>query len=116
MGGVACKLLTRQGLWPAAQQNLVVTAGTVDQLAIQTALGNLDAAIIWDATAWQFKDRVEVVARGDAGSQVGVPIGVLRFSRDQEMAEEFVRLATSPEGATVLRKHGFQPATEGDSP
>jgi molybdate transport system substrate-binding protein len=109
VGGASVRLLTRLGIWPGVQKNIAVTAGTVDQLAIQTSLGNLDASIIWDATAWQFKERVEVVARGDTESQVGVPIGILRFTQNEALADEFVRLATSPEAADILKKHGFQP-------
>jgi molybdate transport system substrate-binding protein len=109
VGGASVRLLTRLGIWPGVQKNIAVTAGTVDQLAIQTSLGNLDASIIWDATAWQFKERVEVVARGDTESQVGVPIGILRFTQNEALADEFVRLATSPEAADILKKHGLQP-------
>jgi molybdate transport system substrate-binding protein len=110
VGGVSRKLLTRLGVWPAAEKNVVVTAGTVDQLAVQTSLGSLDASIIWDATASQFKDRLDVVAQGDAGSRVDVPIGVLKFTQHKDTAEEFVALAASPDAAAILQKHGFQPA------
>ena len=107
VGKVAVELLTRQGAWPAAQKNVVVTTGTVNELAVQLSVGSLDAAIIWDATARQFSDRVSIVAEGDAASQVGVPIGVLAFARHAQEAEAFVALATSTEAAPIFEKHGF---------
>ena len=116
VGHAARVMLERLGLWADVQKNVVVTAGTVDQLAIQTASGGLDACIIWDATAWQFKDKLKVIERGDAGSQVGVPVGVLAFSEHKDLAKAFVTLATSSEARAVLQKYGFVPARSGQAP
>ncbi|NIA15108.1 MAG: molybdate ABC transporter substrate-binding protein [Nitrospiraceae bacterium] len=107
VGKVAVELLARKGVWPATQKNVVVTTGTVNELAIQVSVGSLDAAIIWDATARQFADRVSIVAEGDGASQVGVPIGILTFTRHAQEAEAFLALATSAEAAPIFEKYGF---------
>lgn len=116
VGKVARGLLERLEIWDGVQKNVVVTAGTVNQLALQAAAGNLDAAIIWDATARQFEQRLEIVDRGDQASQVGVPIGILKFSTHKNIAEQFVQLATSAEAALVFRKHGFEVARTVNDP
>lgn len=108
VGKIARALLEEQGSWTDVQKNVVVTAGTVTELAIQTALGSLDASIIWSATAWQFRDRIDVTALGDPGFQVGVPIGVLAFCEHRRLADAFVELATSSEAAPFFEKHGFE--------
>jgi len=110
VGHAARAYLDRLGLWTEIGKNVVVTTPTVDQLAIQCASGNLDAAIIWDATAWQFKDRLDVVAKGDEKSRVGVPIGVLNSSVQREAADAFLHLVVSPEATPILQRHGFVPA------
>ncbi len=110
VGQTARAYLERMGLWAEAAKNIAVTTPTVDQLAIQASSGNLDAAIIWDATAWQFQDRLAVVARGDEQSRVGVPIGLLRFSQHTEQSKAFLQLCLSPEASEVFRQYGFQPA------
>lgn len=110
VGQTARAYLERLGLWNDAARNIAVTTPTVDQLAIQAASGNLDAAIIWDATAWQFRDRLKIVAQGDEQSRVGVPIGVLRFSQHADLAAAFVQCCLSPEAAEIFKSNGFQVA------
>jgi molybdate transport system substrate-binding protein len=112
VGQVALRLLKEKGLWPEVQKNLVVTAATVNQLAIQAGTGSLDAAIIWDATLWQNKERLEEVDRGGPDSQVGVPLGVLQCSDHHKLAESFMEFATSAQAADVFRRHGFVPAVD----
>ncbi len=110
IGKVSRAWLTRLGAWPAIKKNVVLTAGTVTELAVQLSVHALDAAVIWNATANQFANKVRVVQRGDSQSRIGAPIGVLRFSRYPNLAQAFVDFVTSPAAAPVLRKHGFTPA------
>jgi len=110
IGRTSEALLTRLNVWPQVQKNVAITAGTVDQLAIQACSGSLDAAVLWDATAWQFRDRLDIVARGGEPSRTGVPIGLLKSSKETALAEAFIALATAPEAAEILRQYGFEPA------
>ncbi len=108
VGKVAVELLERKKLWDKTQKNVVVTTGTVNELAVQASVGSLDAVIIWDATANQFKDKLEAVARGDEQSQVGVPIAVLESSKHKDAASKFTEFATSDKAAAIFNKHGFE--------
>lgn len=110
IGRTSEALFIRLNMWPQVQKNVVITAGTVDQLAIQVSSGGLDAAVLWDATAWQFRDRLDIVARGDESSRTGVPVGLLKSAKRIALAEAFIALATAPEAAEVLRQYGFEPA------
>lgn len=105
--------MERLGMRVEVEKNIVVSTTTVDQLAVQCASGNLDAAIIWDSTAWQFRARLDVVAAGDAESGVGVPIGILSVTKNASLARAFIDFATAPEAAAVFENHGIVPATRG---
>ena len=109
-GHAARAYLDRLGLRAQVEKNVVVTMPMVDQLAVQCASGNLDAAIIWDATAWQLRDRLDVVAKGGPESSVGVLIGVLSASKNKDAARAFMNLMASPEGASIFKKYGMVPA------
>jgi len=75
---------------------------------MNVAVGSLDAAIVWDAVAANFADKTETVAI-PAGQNVvsTVAAGVLRSSRQPELARQFVALLTSPEGQAVFAKHHY---------
>jgi len=81
---------------------------TVNELGMNVAVGALDAAIVWDAVAANFADKTETVAI-PAGQNVvsTVAAGVLRSSRQPELARQFVALLTSPEGQAVFAKHHY---------
>ncbi|HOZ46303.1 MAG TPA: molybdate ABC transporter substrate-binding protein [Candidatus Hydrogenedentes bacterium] len=110
--GHACRAyLDRLGIRAHVEKNVIVSGSTVDQLAVQCASGHLDAAIIWDATAWQFGDRLDVVAKGDAESSVGVPIGILAVSKNPACARAFIDMTIAPEAAAVFEKYGIVSAS-----
>lgn len=81
---------------------------TVNELGTNVAVGALDAAIVWDAVAANFADKTETVPI-PAGQNVvsTVAIGVLRSSRQLDLARQFVALLTSPEGQAVFAKHHY---------
>jgi molybdate transport system substrate-binding protein len=110
-GHAARVYLDRLGLRDQVEKNVVVTMPTVDLLAVQCASGNLDAAIIWDGTAWMFRDSLDVVATGGPESSVGVLIGVLSASEHKDAARAFMELMASPEGASIFKKYGMVPAS-----
>jgi molybdate transport system substrate-binding protein len=111
VGHASRAYLERLGIRAQVEKNVIASTTTVDQLAVQCASGNLDAAIIWDSTAWQFRDKLDVVAKGDAESGVGVPIGVVSGTKNGDLARAFVDFAASQEAAPIYEKYGIVPAT-----
>ena len=61
-GKTAMVILERSGQKDAILKNVVVYGATVKQLALYTAQGDVDAAIIGRADAFQFKDRIDIIA------------------------------------------------------
>jgi len=81
---------------------------TVNELGTNVAVGALDAAIVWDAVAANFADKTETVAiPADQNVVSTVAVGVLRSSRQPDLARQFVALLTSPEGQAVFAKHHY---------
>jgi molybdate transport system substrate-binding protein len=81
---------------------------TVNELGTDVALGALDAAIVWDAVAVSFADQTEVIGIPAEQNVVStVAIGVLRSSRQPELAQQFVAFLTSPEAQAVFARHHY---------
>ncbi len=81
---------------------------TVNRLAEQLKLKALDASIIWDATAAQFSDAVDVVSIEDPFYHaVPLAIGQLKKASNPELAKHLVEFAASAGGAEVFRANSF---------
>ena len=81
---------------------------TVNRLAEQLKLKALDAAIIWDATAAQFENAVDVVSVDDPFYHaVPLAIGQLKKASNPELAKRFVKFSASEAGAKIFRENSF---------
>jgi len=102
------RILERAGLREAVEKNVVFRAGCIPELANALKLKTIDAAILWDATAFQNREDVDVIEIPKEWNEVAiVPIGVLRCARDVEAARQFMEFLTSPEAQAIFRAHGF---------
>jgi molybdate transport system substrate-binding protein len=89
-------------------ERVAFRALTVNALGTDVALGALDAAIVWDAVAANFADKTEAVAIPAEQNVIStVAAGVLRSSRQPELARQFVEFLTTPESRAVLARHGY---------
>lgn len=112
IGRVAKAILVKAGLWDKVQPQIEVYAPTVNQLLIYVALGQVDAAIIWeDLTAWaEGKGKIEVVPIDPPRNMVKtIPTAVCTQAADGGLARAFNRYVASPEGLAIWRKWGFTP-------
>ncbi len=90
------------------ERNVVFRALTVNELGIHITAGKIDAAVVWDAVAHYYADRAEVVPIPAEGNVIStVPVAVLSFSEQKDLAREFVELVTSERGVEVFLKHGY---------
>lgn len=108
IGKVGRGALRDAGLWDALAARLKVEKPTVGELANDLALGTLDAALIWDATAAQ-SDAVEAVRdpRLDALPRE-VTLGVLTASQRPTASLRLARFLSSRDvGAPVFARHGY---------
>ncbi len=100
--------------WERLLAKATVTKPTVTDLAGDLSLGTLDAAIIWDSTASQFKNLEAITIPQLASAQEVASIGVLTSAKDPARALQMARYLAAPEtGGSILTATGFQP-TGGD--
>lgn len=106
VGKAAKKMLERDGLWEAVNANTVVTAATVNELVVYLEMGQADATIIWeDLYNPGTMDIVEIPE--DMGVVDVVPIGSLVFSKNPEIADDFIHYVSSDQAKEIFTKHGF---------
>ncbi|MDA1266035.1 MAG: molybdate ABC transporter substrate-binding protein [Planctomycetota bacterium] len=115
IGRVSRALLREAGAWDAVLAQRKVAHPTVSALATDLEVGALDAALIWDSTAFQFEGVDAVRVPAFEASPRTVQLGVLQASPHATAAIRFARfLASDDVGQPVFQKHGFHP-TPGDA-
>ena len=116
IGRAASEALVKAGVWDRAKTNMVMSAQNVTELSNAVKMKQLDAAIVWDATAALYSDRelkaVPIDARVATCSPV--PAGVLKFSKNAKAAQAYVDFLAGPEAKAIFLKHGFGPPMKAD--
>jgi molybdate transport system substrate-binding protein len=106
VGAVARDLVRAKGI--AGKVKSDYEALTVNELANQVKLKTLDLALIWDATAAQYKDAIDVVRIDDAYFHaVPFAAGIVKKSANPKLAERFCSFAASEKGAAIFRRHDY---------
>jgi len=115
-GRIARKIVSCSPFKEAILKNVVVYGATVKQLAMYVAQGDVDAAIIGRADAFQFRDRIQTVPIPTEYFQPEtVAIAVLKDSKHPEAASQFRDFMTSKESIAVFEHFGFLPLVTGDT-
>jgi molybdate transport system substrate-binding protein len=114
IGKVTQQLLTASNHWDRLSVRVTskgVFKPTVNDIANDVKLGSVDAGIVWDATAAQYKE-LEVI-KDDAlerGTSL-VEVGVLSSSRNATASIRFARyLAARDAGLLAFQRHAFRVA------
>ncbi|MCX5674434.1 MAG: molybdate ABC transporter substrate-binding protein [Planctomycetota bacterium] len=93
----------------AVAGNLVFSSVTVNELGIQVTMGQLDAAIVWDAVAAFYAGKADVVPIPPAQNEISnVAVGVLKCSQQPAAAQQFVDFLVGPDGQAIFRKHQYR--------
>ena len=110
IGRTSKQILAKNNIsWKDIEENLVYQSLTVNELGMQIQAKTLDAVIVWDAMARYYSehgDEIPIAAENNMISTID--IGVLKFSKDKELAEQFVDFVTSEAGQEILRKHHYR--------
>ena len=94
--------------WEDVEKNLVFQSLTVNELGMQVQAGSLDAVIVWDAIARYYSDHGTVIPIPAEENVIStVDIGVLAFTNNRSLAEEFVEFAASTSGCGIFIKHNY---------
>jgi molybdate transport system substrate-binding protein len=107
IGKIGKKILEQNGLYKDVKANIVATFPTMNELMMQTSLGQGDAALNWWDTVKAVED-IDVVQIPPEQNQIKViPIGVTTFTEKENTAKKFVEFCASDEGKAIFEKHGF---------
>jgi molybdate transport system substrate-binding protein len=75
---------------------------------MQIQAKSLDAVIVWDAMARYYGEHGDEVPIAPEKNLIStVDIGVLKFTKNRELAEKFVDFITSERGQEVFEKHNY---------
>ncbi len=108
LGRMARKILSRSPLEEVILNNVVVYGATVKQLALYVAEGDVDAAIIGRADAFQFKNRIRMVKiPSHYFHPETVAISVLKGSEYPKAAKRFCDFMASERAMGVFQEFGF---------
>ncbi len=109
IGGVSRDVLSAASLEDAVKPEF--EALTVNRLAEQVKLKALDAAIIWDATAAQYTDSIDVVALNDPFFHaVPLAISLIKDSGNRDFARSFMEFAAGDTGSRIFRENDYKVA------
>lgn len=98
----------RLKLLPQIQAKLIF-AEDVRQVLDYVVRDEVDAGVVYSSDALSAGDKIKVVARAadDSHDPILYPIAVVKESKQQEAARQFIDLVLSSEGQAILIKHGF---------
>jgi molybdate transport system substrate-binding protein len=111
IGRAARECLVRAGAWEGAKKNLVMAAQNVTELSNAVKMKQIDAAVVWDATAALYTDKELATVPIDETYTTcsPVPAGMLKFSKSRREAQAYIDFLASAEGHKIFLKHGFGP-------
>jgi len=109
IGKMALKIFTKNNLWSDVEKNVVVRDATLNEVVVHTAMKQGDASIITEDCAINAKD-IDYISIPEEQNVIEiVPIGALGFSKETELAQQFVDFVASDAGKAIYKKHGFKP-------
>lgn len=108
IGHTADQILKKAGILAEVEKNVIMRSLTVNELGNAVKIKALDAAIVWNATAQLFQEAVDTIEiEQPYRAQTPIPAGILKFSRNPELAREFLDFLCSEQGRRTFQKHGF---------
>jgi len=104
------QIFAKNGIaWADVEKNTAFQSLTVNELGMQIQTSSLDAVIVWDATARYYSDYgTEVPIPVEQNVISTVNIGVLSFTPNRSIADEFVKFAASARGQAIFQEHNYR--------
>jgi molybdate transport system substrate-binding protein len=86
----------------------VYSSMTVNELGLKVQTGSVDAAIVWDAVAFEFAKDVDVVNIPPARNIYShVAVGLLKYCRNKPLAKRFMDWLAGPQGREIFKRHQY---------
>jgi len=94
--------------WKDVEKNVAFQSLTVNELGMQIQAGSLDAVIVWDAIARYYSEYgTELPIPVEENVISTVNIGILTFTKNRSLAEEFMKFAASQSGQDIFKLHNY---------
>jgi molybdate transport system substrate-binding protein len=106
-GKLTEEYLAKRKLLDKISKNIKFRARGSSELSSAVKLKTLDAAFVWNASAYQFKDALDVAALKDVFPAIKVSAGVLKRSAAINVSKDFLEFLASKEGAKIFTDFGF---------
>jgi len=108
-GRYAKEVLRHFNLWDVLKDKLIF-AENVRQVLDYVARGEVDAGIVYSTDALVRAKEVRIVAEAPEQSHQPIiyPIAIVKGSKKESLAKEFIDVVTSREGEKVLERYGFR--------
>jgi molybdate transport system substrate-binding protein len=111
VGKLARAALEKKGRWKELEPLIVVSKGTVNDVANDVVIGSVAAGIVWDTTVRQYPDLEAVTLPELDGVSASVAVGVLNSCDQPATALGFARfLAARDRGLQHFDQAGFETA------
>lgn len=108
IGKKGAKIFAKNNLEQEIAKNVVSRDATVNEIVTHIAMKQGDAGLIWEDNGFGTED-IEMISIPEEQNVIDeVPVCVLDFTENQEMAKEFADFVCSKEGKNIFTKHGFK--------
>ncbi len=114
-GAAVMGLLKKSGAMPEAQNNAAWLGSCVQHDVADVANGKCDVSVVEQRITRlpRYKDAFEIIEIPEEyfpAPPIPFTIGVMKWAKDKEVAEEFVRFIRSEKGQACFERAGFIPA------
>ncbi len=108
VGPVTQRIIERAGVKEGVMKNVALQAGCIPELANAVAMKTVDGTIVWDATARQLGDKVDIVPIDAEYNEVAeVVFATLTTSKHPQAAADLMEFVASDEAAEIIEEQGF---------
>lgn len=112
IGKKGIKIFEKNQIQDQVAKNVVAKVATVNEVVTKVGLKQADAGLIFADNGTDAKD-IEVISIPDDQNVIDkVPVCVLSFTQNKEIAQAFADFVASDEGKAIFIKHGFKTITE----
>ncbi|NIM07184.1 MAG: molybdate ABC transporter substrate-binding protein [Armatimonadetes bacterium] len=108
LGNISEEILADVGLLEEVKKNVCAYGLSCSKTAHLAELGEVDAIIGWEVFAKWSPDKVETIPlRAKTARVRNIPAAQSAFTKQPELAQEFIDFLTSPVAQQIFQRHGY---------
>lgn len=109
IGKKGAKIFAKNNIEEGIAKNVVARDATVSEIVTHISMRQGDAALVWEDNGFNAKD-IEIIQIDKEQNIIDkVPVCLLTFSENIELAQALIDYIRSPEGQAIFVKNGFRP-------